>query len=52
MSDLWIVAGAGIVLGLVLRFWRRRAGGWNGSLGFVSRRWVEEHRLAETSDHA
>ncbi|HXD74883.1 MAG TPA: hypothetical protein VN628_14140 [Vicinamibacterales bacterium] len=49
---VWIAAGAGIVLGLAQWFRRRRAGAWNASLGFVSRQWIEEHRLAETADHA
>ena len=52
MIVLWSVLGGGFVLGLALWLRQRHEHGWNGTLGFVSRQWIEEHRLAETSDHA
>jgi len=43
----WILMGVAIMVVLA-----KRMGLWRTSaLGFVSDRWVTEHRLAETSDH-
>jgi hypothetical protein len=46
--SIWIFIGAVIAGVLAKGFGRRQQ---PSHLGFVSQHWVNEHRLAETSDH-
>ena len=50
MNLVWLVVGIGII-GIVARqITRRPERGGGSDLGFVSHRWMAEHRASQTSD--
>jgi hypothetical protein len=50
MGVIWIVVGVGIACALARGIIRARKPGSEAHLGFVSHRWIAEHRLSLLPD--
>jgi hypothetical protein len=50
MNLVWLIVGVGIFGLIATRMARRPERGGQSDLGFVSQRWVAEHRVSHTSD--
>jgi len=49
MNIVWIVLGLGLVAAIAKRAWAHERDD-ESHLGFVSHRWLADHRLSQTSD--